>query len=135
MREILFRGRTEDGLWAYGDLEHTGKNKPYWVDAKKIIPETVGQFTGLYDKNGKKIFEGDIVVVKYPKGDICCVGDVQFQSGVFGAEWVSIKTNKSMLGSWGQNHNLRRFDDDIIERIEVIGSIHDNPELLKVVEE
>lgn len=157
MREILFRGKTTEknvneafnNVWVEGDLIKN-KNKYYihphatvfkvenelakLMVCHEVIPETIGQYTGLTDKNGNKIFEGDIVVVKYPKGDICCVGDVQFQSGVFGAEWASVKINKSMLGSWGQNHNLRRFDDDIIERIEIIGDIYDNPELLEVEE-
>lgn len=155
--KILFRAKTTkkknneafNNVWVEGDLI---KNKDkYYIHphanvfkvenelaklmvCHEVIPETIGQYTGLTDKNGKKIFEGDIVVVKYPKGDVCWVGDVQFQSGVFGAEWASVKVNKSMLGSWGQTHNLRRFDDDIIERIEVIGNIHDNPELLEVKE-
>lgn len=146
MREILFRGRNclDEKDWVYGNLED--RDGDYHITSWFIRPksdnfldcdccmvdnETVGQFTGLTDKNGKKIFEGDIVVVRYPKGNICCVGDVQFDSGVFGVEWTATKENKSMLGGWGQRHNLRRFDDDIIDKIEVIGNIHDNPELLE----
>jgi uncharacterized phage protein (TIGR01671 family) len=142
MREILFRGKTEQGEWVYGGWFKTD-NENYiitncdnipifdlWNFAEYVITETVGQFTGLTDRNGKKIFEGDIVVTRYPKGDICSIGDVQFDSGVFGAEWTAVKENKAMVGSWGQPHNLRRFYDDIIKNIEIIGNIHDNPELL-----
>lgn len=141
MREILFRGKTNFGDWEYGDLvQNTEDGEVLIISAKtrnkvkhkRVIPETVGQFTGLTDKNGNKIFEGDIVVTRYPEGDICVIGDVQFDSGVFGVEWTNHKKSKSMVGSWGQNHNLRRFDDDIINHIEVIGNIHDNPELLEV---
>ena len=61
MREILFRGkRTDNGKWTEGflvDLCHIGN----WVLCEPIHPETVGQFTGLTDKNGRKIFEGDIL--------------------------------------------------------------------------
>ena len=154
MREILFRGKTAKGEWVEGFYvrnvysvgfakeptiyeNHYIYSKNFiskkWFNTAKVevIQETVGQFTGLTDKNGKKIFEGDIVITRYPKGDICSIGDVQFDSGVFGAEWTAVKENKGMVGSWGQPHNLRRFDDDIIKNIEVIGNIHDNPELLE----
>lgn len=139
-REILFRGkRVDNGEWIYGDLltptdimdvweisENTGMGDRYEID-----PETVGQYTGITDKNGTKIFEGDIVCTRYSDGEICCSGDVQFCYGVYGAEWIEQKKNKGMVGGWGQLHNLRRFDDDIINHIEVIGNIYDNPELLE----
>lgn len=132
MREILFRGKDEFG-WIYGDLIHDGNKIGIntRVGAFFVAPETVGQYTGLKDKNGNKIFEGDIVVIRYTSGEICSIGDVQFDCGVFGAEWVCNKVSRSMVGGWGQLHNLRRFDDEIIERIEVIGNIIDNPELLE----
>lgn len=138
MREILFRGqRIYNGEWVYGYLTKAHDfytiqyedNEGFYCE-EKIIPKTVGQFTGLTDKNGKRIFEGDIVVTKFTNGDICCVGDVQFDCGVFGAEWTQHKKRKTMVGCFGQRHNLRRFDDDIINEMEVIGNIHDNPELL-----
>ena len=154
MREILFRAKAinrdkgehrtkyKNGDWVYGLITRPYKDmfptlpmefrNENGVDGIEVDYKTVGQFTGLIDKNGKKIFEGDIVVTRYPKsGEICTIGDVQFDCGVFGAEWTANKENKNMVGVWGQNHNLRRFDDDIIKIIEVIGNIHDNPELLK----
>lgn len=139
MREILFRGkRVDNEAWTEGYLFKiwdrtyllwgmTG-DVPNMVEVK---PETVGQYTGLTDKNGKKIFEGDIVCLVY--GDkMLSTGDVQFDYGVFGVEWTTFKKNKGMVGGFGQLHNLRRFDDGLADRIKVIGNIYDNPKLLEV---
>lgn len=70
MREILFRGQHVDSkVWCYGylvkqfgatEIYLSGNTKHYW-DKHHVIPETVGQFTGLTDSHGKKVFEGDIV--------------------------------------------------------------------------
>lgn len=157
MREYLFRAKAinrvkgreyrtkyKNGDWVYGLISRPYKEmfptlpmefrNENGVSGIEVDYKTVGQFTGLTDKNGKKIFEGDIVATRYPGGDICSIGDVQFDSGVFVAEWTVHKENKSMVGSWGQLHNLRRFDDSIIKNIEVIGNIHDNSELLDKTE-
>lgn len=153
MRQIIFRGKRKDnGKWIYGwyikaniHWHKYGVHKD-WIVCNAIqnggicnvigryavIPETVGQYTGLTDKNGNRIFEGDIVVTRYINGEICSIGDIQFDYGVFGAEWTIHKEHKTMVGCWGQLHNLRRLDDDIINHIEVIGNIYDNPELLEV---
>lgn len=137
-REILFRGKTETGEWIYWNeygamADENGKLKAYNIDMIRVIyvdtakrfllPETVGQFTGLTDKNGKKIFEGDIVgfinsnkeltiggVVKYGKFNCSCC------DGVFG--WYIEN---------GDIRNLQIPNDFY----EVIGNIFDNPELLQ----
>lgn len=141
MREILFRGkRVDNGEWVYSsfimqDKEHKLMSAEVELfDGEKwraVDPETVGQFIGLTDKNGKKIFEGDIVVTRFTTGQICAIGDIQFACGVYGVEWTCNKKNKGMIGCFGQAHNLRKLDDDIINNIEIIGNIHDNPELLE----
>lgn len=87
------------------------------------------QFIGLYDKHGKEIYEGDIICNdEYQNWE--WRGVIKFSHGVFGAEWLSNIKSQSMVGSWGQKHNLRRLDDDIIERQIIIGNIYENPELL-----
>ena len=89
----------------------------------------VMQYIGLKDKNGNEIYEGDILC--NDKYQTCeWRGVVKFSHGVFGAEWLSNVKSQSMVGSWGQKHNLRKLDDDIVERQIVIGNIYENPELL-----
>lgn len=134
MREILFRGKRKDnGEWVEGyfcrryfpELPHdrcviqyktesTKEWRPAYMVAE-VIPKTVGQYTGLSDKNGKKIFEGDIVT--NPKGDI---GRVTWYEEHCAFMIYSITENKVY---W-------LFDNDF-SLIEIIGNIHDNPELLK----
>lgn len=87
------------------------------------------QFTGLHDMNGKEIYEGDIICSnKYQTWD--WRGVIKFSHGVFGAEWLRNVKSQSMIGSWGQKHNLRKLDDDILEEQILIGNIYENPELL-----
>ena len=89
----------------------------------------VMQYIGLKDKNGNEIYEGDILC-NYEYQTLEWRGVVKFSHGVFGAEWLSNVKSKSMVGSWGQKHNLRKLDDDIVERQIIIGNIYENPELL-----
>ena len=89
----------------------------------------VMQYIGLKDKNGNEIYEGDILCNdEYQTWE--WRGVVKFSHGVFGVEWLSNVKSKSMVGSWGQKHNLRKLDDDIVERQIIIGNIYENPELL-----
>ena len=137
MREILFRGkRADNGEWVDGDLMH---HYGGWVvaigdyyEAFEVIPKTIGQYTGLCDKNGKKIFEGDIVkysndkykfVVCFGKHDISCCGCCYY--------------SHQTIGFFLRCDNLSevKADEEAWEALEVIGNIHDNSELLKEVSE
>ncbi len=130
MREILFRGkRLDNGEWVFGDLLHNGidyetaicnrENQTKYVTG--VDPETVGQFTGLTDKNGKQIFEGDECRVSRPC--VLAYGKITFQNGCF---WFADD---------GEGGMLRLCDAKINGfKIEVIGNVTDNPELLKVEE-
>ncbi len=128
MREILFRGKRHDnGIWIYGSLFKRINTQyifplPISTSNAEVIPETVGQFTGLTDQNGKKIFEGDIIRAKIEDGNHSGFTwpdmPVDFQQGSF------CMTDRKgyvfcVLGAFAPSVTL-----------EVIGNIHDNQELL-----
>ena len=132
MREILFRGKhSKKSMWDYGDL-YIDHDKVYIVVREtmhgvrvhgEVIPDTVGQFTGLTDKNGKKIFEGDIVkrcftLTRGPHKETR-----EKQVGV--VRYDDVTCGYLIRGAC----NLRRqWPGDTIE---VIGNIYDNPELME----
>ena len=126
MREILFRGkRTDNGTWTYGYLFciwertylcwGTTNNVP---NMKEVIPETVGQYTGLTDENGRKIFEGDIIKCKVHE-----MNGYRVRRGIVEYHGVGFIMNLDP-NSWYDQKNIS-FD------CEIIGNIYDNPELLK----
>lgn len=126
MREILFRGKRLDNCtWAEGSLSMEYFREcgcvmisPTSDTCYKVEPETVGQFTGLTDKNGKKIFEGDICRVSRPC--VIAYGHIEFKNGCF---WFVDHGPGGMLRMCDIKNN--GFT------IEVVGNIHDNPELLE----
>lgn len=116
MREILFRGKRidngewiEGSLWLYGEDAHIfgGPDFPYGCLWHKVDPSTAGQYTGLTDKNGKRIFEGDIVCLRTGR-----CHEVKYGDGCFYMDGTAITAK-------------------YLDRFTVIGNIHDNPELLE----
>lgn len=135
MREILFRGkRIDNGKWVEGYLRFIYVDNPKKAsiyDSKTVRNydvdyETVGQYTGLKDKNGVKIFEGDVVKHHIKNFEFTYV--VEWESRLtkfvgkyagdpyYGEKWAYAELHKSLI-------------------YEVIGNIHDNPELLEVQHE
>lgn len=136
MREIKFRGRNIEGEWFYGDLINCKINNtptafifppdaPNSYDRYLVNPNTVGQFTGLHDKNGKEIYEGDIISHKYTNGPQCC-----FSEGKEEINYIGFRRSecKFIVVCANRHHDL--YEPYNIH-IEVIGNIFDNPELIK----
>lgn len=132
MREILFRGkRVDNGEWTEGYLfKQWNRTFLLWgmtgdiPNMTEVIPETVGQFTGLTDKNGKKIFEGDIVEF------------TDIYTGENGRAKIVFEDFKWKYSGCYYDGNpivwLGIYDKSI--EFEIIGNIYDNPELLEVEE-
>ena len=120
-REILFRGKTKSGDWFFGDLEHI--EGYIYVRAMRVIPETVGQYMGLKDKNGVKILEGDIV-----RDNFGNIGVITYLEHF--AEWRIrfYKGREDLLCELGVGISSWVYPKMMLE---VIGNIHDNPELLQ----
>ena len=122
MREIIFRGqRPDNGEWVYGFLTKMwgeyhivdGNNEN---SAYEVIPETIGQYTGVIDKNGKKVFEGDVVEYAGSYGEIVFVE----RRGAF------MSRERDMYCEWLSN--LPQYGTGIVE---IIGNIYDNKEILE----
>ena len=126
MRTIKFRGKLKsNGNWEYGDLLHDNFDACYIYPIEvgdlyknnEVIPETIGQFTGLYDREGKEIFEGDILRFGNSQSGVC-----------------EVKWNEHIAAFCIRFY----FKDEIGSRplgggveFAIIGNIYDNPELLK----
>ena len=141
MREILFRGKRKDnGEWIEGSAINTQYdvkgNKHIYIGVFKtsegyplmkfiewfeVVSETVGQYTGLTDKNGKKIFEGDIVKHYNNSDDVFDIGTVYWDE-------TFLQWKRTSIGNF--HHSSFTYVMSRSCEYEVIGNIHDKPELL-----
>lgn len=119
MRTIKFRAyRVNDTSWAFGDLVHLKNDAGFYEvyiqdDGVPLLvdPDSVGQFTGIRDKKGRGIYEGDIVRYR-PNNKVY---QVVFKDGIF----------------WGEGNNGCGAAAHFFPACEIIGNIHDNPELIE----
>ena len=141
-RQVKFRGkRIDNGEWVYGDLIRRkdsfgdiviiGSYKPdYFYDEYQVDPSTVGQFTCLKDRNGKEIFEGDILKSEFGEGY-----PTQIMFGEYKDDTHEETDRTTNIGFyWREEDNTttpfgKSIDGDM-NYCEVIGNIHENPELL-----
>ena len=153
MREILFRGQTRrkgekvwmDGTpvesnWVYGGIfPGTGDFSVIYtfdpIEKRPVYSDTIGQFTGLTDKNGKKIFEGDVIQFHKHRYEPDWVGVVKYENCLYiAAGRMPLAYEKRI----GEEPYFCPFEVQIsgIDKttIKVIGNIHDNPELLEVTD-
>lgn len=116
MREIKFRGKSvHTGIWHYGDLLQLPNNvcliQEIGTAGILTDPDTVGQFTGLHDKNGKEIYEGDILKVDF----LNYTTEVYYNKDAF------------MTKTTG---TISHYISEVCNDCKVIGNIHSNPELI-----
>ena len=139
MRTIKFRGRSLDGKeWYHGDLEyniariHTYDKDGYYIRQYYVNPDTVCQFTGLQDKNGKDIYEGDIMYSEFSDG----------YGGYSLIGWNEREASFGMMDAYSYQSKQEGYDFPEFKNYvliahlqkalicEVVGNIYDNPELL-----
>ena len=130
MREILFKAKTCNGEWVQGLLAH--KDNKWYISNKagisfafEVRPETIGQYTGLKDKNGNKIFEGDLILLM-DRWHCAVEYDVKNARFILNGEYVKNEDEDEVTHS--------SFAPYYQNEIEVVGNIFDNPELLNYVD-
>ena len=140
-REVIFRGkRLDNGKWLYGDLMHDNHQGCYiypndctgLYTENKVDPDTVGEFTGMRDRHGKKVFEGDVVRRRDSAFGYVDTGVVKydFHLGAFVLEYESYGRTYQSTFKKGFSDNDGKCTIEETYSYEVIGNIHNNPEFV-----
>lgn len=125
MREILFRGKRKDtGEWAEGNLrtyEYENGRTAYYIHRwyqflHEVVPETVGQYTGMTDKNGMRVFEGDILTGAWNTKIVVYYDECYVQ---FRVREATPRARENAIDYYNNG------------KLEIIGNIYDNPELFE----
>ena len=131
MREIKFRGKAKGtGKWFYGDLIHKHgqvfirSHTKSGIQVILVIPETVGQFTGLYDINDREIYEKDVAQATCIEDGVTYFGIIRYDYSGFYLHVFDYKR----LGLYDNNSLIDLYE---LKNLQILGNIYDNPELLK----
>lgn len=123
MRTIKFRGKRPDGSWNYGRSIRFKQNGEVYIQGASVDPQTIGQFTGLHDANGKDIYEGDVIAGRYGHLHV-----IRYNEGV--GAYTATLLDENLHNDLKTECNVTQLW--INERGKhVAGNIHDTPELLK----
>lgn len=136
MGEILFRGKRVDNceIIESGSIQqlNDGYKVYLWYQGEwiEVIPNTVGQYSGLTDMNGKKVFDGDIMQLQTldtneTRRAACLYGEFEYEDEMFLGWYLSFE---------GYKISILQEGEELLELCEIIGNINDNPELLKTEE-
>ena len=130
MRTIKFRGQRFDKEFVYGYVQYFKDTDEYAIDDYAVNEDSISQFTGLYDKNGTEIYENDILKVKTNEGREYNPLLVVY-SEVYGGFCLLSKNALNITPDKPHRPINPNWWDGFKDEIEVIGNIHDNPELLE----